>query len=724
MRTCGVLLFLSFACTFVHAQLVNEFVVNHVGTDTHEYIEIYGVPSTDYSALTLLVVEGDSGENPGLIERVFAVGSTGASGHWVTTFQNSVLENDHTLSFLLVENFSGSLSQDIDANDDGVIDYAPWTALIDAAGITDGGAGDHNYGTGTFLAAFYDGVSFVPGGASRIPDGANGNGSDDWVRNDFHGEGLPGFTGTPVAGEAYNTPGAGNQEYVAAPALPPRITEFVFSYNGGDDYEFVEIHGQANSSHATYSLLLLEGDGAENPGVIDWFVSAGTTDNAGFWATAVLNGALENGGATLLLVEGFSGALSQDLDANDDGTFDATPWTTLVDSVAVHNQGGSVLLYSTADLGAVAGASRFPYYQDNDDAGDWVVNNPDLETQYGGTLAAHEALNTRGTVNLVALPLYYSSVSQSSSAAMRSSLHALMAGHIKFPYSDGGTDTWDILEAADEDPGNAANVIDIYKNASYTKFGGGTGPYNREHTWPKSYGFPDDTPQAYPYTDCHHLRVSDVTYNSDRGNAPFNDCPSCTERTTLANNGQGGGSGVYPGNSNWFNGSGTGNDWQTWAHRKGDVARSILYMDLRYEGGTHPATGVAEPDLVATDIRALIQASGSNTTGQAYMGLLSVVLAWHQADPPDAEEIRRNDVVARYQGNRNPFVDHPEWVDCVYAGSCSAALPPCLLDLLPEWSSQPSLSCSSGLMSVLDFSGLVGGLCSCPSPLGKWAAGW
>jgi hypothetical protein len=45
-----------------------------------------------------------------------------------------------------------------------------------------------------------------------------------------------------------------------------------------------------------------------------------------------------------------------------------------------------------------------------------------------------------------------------------------------------------------------------------------------------------------------------------------------------------------------------------------------------------------------------------------------VVLAWHAADPPDADEMLRNEVVYRYQGNRNPFVDHPEWVGCVYQG--------------------------------------------------------
>ena len=44
------------------------------------------------------------------------------------------------------------------------------------------------------------------------------------------------------------------------------------------------------------------------------------------------------------------------------------------------------------------------------------------------------------------------------------------------------------------------------------------------------------------------------------------------------------------------------------------------------------------------------------------MGLLTDLLAWHLADPPDAEEVARNSVIQTFQGNRNPFVDHPEWV--------------------------------------------------------------
>jgi hypothetical protein len=66
----------------------------------------------------------------------------------------------------------------------------------------------------------------------------------------------------------------------------------------------------------------------------------------------------------------------------------------------------------------------------------------------------------------------------------------------------------------------------------------------------------------------------------------------------------------------------------------------------------------AEPDLELTDNRSQIQITSSSP---AYMGLLTDLLAWHQADPPDDAERRRNDVVFSFQGNRNPFIDRPEW---------------------------------------------------------------
>jgi endonuclease I len=260
---------------------------------------------------------------------------------------------------------------------------------------------------------------------------------------------------------------------------------------------------------------------------------------------------------------------------------------------------------------------------------------------------------------------YYSHVNTSSASQLRCSLHETIKNHTAYPYSGGTTNTWSILEIADEDPNNSGRILDIYRNRSYAKgsdrAGTGSGlTYNREHTWPNSLGFGSATgdkgnPNA-PYTDTHMLYLSDTNYNADRGNKPYTDCPSssgCSERTTEVNNGSGG-----SGQSNWFKGpDGNSGSFQTWSKRKGDTARAVLYMAIRYEGGAD-ANGQSEPDLELTDNRSQIVITSSSP---AYMGLLSTLLAWHQADPPDAAERERNEVIYSFQGNRNPFIDHPEW---------------------------------------------------------------
>ncbi len=256
---------------------------------------------------------------------------------------------------------------------------------------------------------------------------------------------------------------------------------------------------------------------------------------------------------------------------------------------------------------------------------------------------------------------YYASVNSSSAANLRATLHPVIDDHVKIPYSGGGTDTWFVLERADQDPLNASRILDIYKNASYAKVGGGNSSYNREHTWPKSLGFPNDGSTNYPYSDTHMLMLSDISHNSARGNLVFNNCPSGSEQfATNVYFGQGG-----AGQSNFR----CGNYWQVWTRLKGNVARAMFYMDVRYEGGTHSGTGVSEPDLRLTDNASLITQSSGNAS-VAYMGLLATLIQWHQEDPVDDRERLRNEVIFNYQGNRNPFVDRPEWVACLYQNVC------------------------------------------------------
>ncbi|MEN8164844.1 MAG: endonuclease, partial [Acidobacteriota bacterium] len=274
---------------------------------------------------------------------------------------------------------------------------------------------------------------------------------------------------------------------------------------------------------------------------------------------------------------------------------------------------------------------------------------------------------------------YYSTVDAIDAATLRSTLHPVIDDHTRFPYSSTSTDCWDILNDADENPSNTSQLLSIYKNEAYAD-GCSSGcdsslGWNREHTWAKSFGFSEDTGNGrIPYTDCHHLRAADQGYNSSRGNKLHNDCTvGCTDKPTDFNNGFGGTAGEVNKGSGGSTSCGftpnPGDVWETWDHRKGDVARTILYMDIRYEGG------VGEQDLIATSDLALMMVEtttcGDGYQDPAYHGVLSTLLTWHAADPVDSDEQRRNDQVWCYQGNRNPFVDHPEWVDCLYNNICS-----------------------------------------------------
>ena len=251
-------------------------------------------------------------------------------------------------------------------------------------------------------------------------------------------------------------------------------------------------------------------------------------------------------------------------------------------------------------------------------------------------------------------PGYYDSVDYTSPATVRATVHNIIDGHTKIPYTSSSTDTWNVLELADQDPNYSTRIIDVYKNTSYPKYGAGNNDYNREHTWPKSYGFPDDGSSNKPYSDCHMLMLCNDSYNSSRSNNYYDDCSSgCTAKPADNYNGQVG--------TNYRNTA----VWETWIGRRGDVARAQFYADVRYAGDAG-----AEPDLILTDNPALILVTGGNAS-VAYMGILQTLIQWHNEDPVDERERNRNDIIYPYQGNRNPFIDHPEFVAYIFEGIIS-----------------------------------------------------
>lgn len=188
--------------------VLNEFLVDDPSTDDCEYVEVFGAAGADYGRYAVLAVEGDAGNDPGAVQAVIPVGTTSGAGLWASDFMRDQLQNG-SLTLLLVADFAG-LPADIDGDDDGAIDSEPWSQLLDAVAITDGGASDRTYAGGAVLAASFDGGTSQVGGASRIPDGGDSDQPADWVRNLDNAAGLPCESGAADAGEAQNTPGQPN----------------------------------------------------------------------------------------------------------------------------------------------------------------------------------------------------------------------------------------------------------------------------------------------------------------------------------------------------------------------------------------------------------------------------------------------------------------------------------------------------------------------------------
>lgn len=197
--------------------VINEFSANTLNSEPDvEWVELLAEPDTDLSTYQVLEVEGDSGASLGLVDEIITFGTTDADGRALVELEANDLENG-TITLLLVQDFAGALGTDLDVENDGVLDEAAGLTVVDSIAVNDGGAGDLTYSNVT-LGVSYDGLSFAPGGASRIPDGTDTDSAADWVRNDFDLAGYLDYVGTPVVGEALNTPGAENVVYEAPPA--------------------------------------------------------------------------------------------------------------------------------------------------------------------------------------------------------------------------------------------------------------------------------------------------------------------------------------------------------------------------------------------------------------------------------------------------------------------------------------------------------------------------
>lgn len=246
---------------------------------------------------------------------------------------------------------------------------------------------------------------------------------------------------------------------------------------------------------------------------------------------------------------------------------------------------------------------------------------------------------------------YYNGTSGLTSFALKNKISEIITnGHQDKGYN------WTVFSTADRDKYYEKDntVLDIYsENPTGTdpynymigsdQCGSSNGPegtcYNREHTIPKST-FDDKTPM---HNDYHHLLATDYQVNGKRSNYPYGEVG--TASWTSKNGSKLG--------SSKLNGYG-GTVFEPINEFKGDIARIYFYFATRYENN------------IQTFVYDMYDGTKTKVFAEPF---LSMLLKWNQQDPVSQKEIDRNNAVFAYQKNRNPYIDHPEWVTEIWGAA-------------------------------------------------------
>jgi endonuclease I len=163
--------------------------------------------------------------------------------------------------------------------------------------------------------------------------------------------------------------------------------------------------------------------------------------------------------------------------------------------------------------------------------------------------------------------------------------------------------------------------------------------FSREHTWCHSWMPSSSSTTTQEYADQHHLFVvNQNNANGVRSNHPLGEVVNVTSSYQL---------GSYGTDAN-------GNTvYEPRESHKGNAARALLYMSLRYNG-------VNGLDWTFNRLNNVILPSLNEDPQD-----VQLLIQWHTQDPPDAEEIARNDYIQSIQGNRNPLIDNPDWINYI-----------------------------------------------------------
>lgn len=241
-------------------------------------------------------------------------------------------------------------------------------------------------------------------------------------------------------------------------------------------------------------------------------------------------------------------------------------------------------------------------------------------------------------------PGFYALAANQSGTALQQSLHNIIDQHTVVSYSG----LWSAFQSTDAK--SNGSVWDIYSDKPGTTpayiftFGGDQcgnysaegDCYNREHSFPQSW-FNDQSPMV---SDLFQVYPTDGFVNNRRGNYPYGETNNPGWTSTN-------GSKLGPSNTSGFSGT----VFEPIDAYKGDLARTYFYMATRYYNEDDNWPGSAMVD-----------------GAQPLAWALNMLLRWHQNDPVSDKEIQRNNAIYALQRNRNPFIDHPEYVSYIWGG--------------------------------------------------------
>lgn len=245
---------------------------------------------------------------------------------------------------------------------------------------------------------------------------------------------------------------------------------------------------------------------------------------------------------------------------------------------------------------------------------------------------------------------YYDYAQGLSGAQLKTELHYTISGHTVRTYSNLWTDfqstdkkangkVWDMYSDV---PGGTPAYDWTFGSDQCGNYSGEGSCYNREHSFPKSW-FVNASPM---YTELFHIYPTDGYVNGKRGNYPFGEV---TNPSWTSTNGSKVGANSTAGYS--------GTVFEPIDEYKGDFARTYFYMATRYENVIHSWNSVV-------------------LDGSSYLVYvewhLDMLIRWHEEDPVSQKETDRNNAIYGIQHNRNPFIDHPEYVAAVW-GTISTA---------------------------------------------------